>query len=71
MIVGSLLLGLYNDKGLLDHFGFTSGISADEKPALTAKLEKLVEPPSFTGNKPGGPSRCRIQMDQVLQKSEI
>jgi ATP-dependent DNA ligase len=50
-----LLLGLYNDVGLLDHVGFSSNIK--EKTALTHKLEKLVEPPGFTGNKPGGPSR--------------
>ncbi|HZT25809.1 MAG TPA: ATP-dependent DNA ligase [Pseudolabrys sp.] len=55
--VGSLLLGLYNDAGLLDHVGFTSSIHAEEKNALTAKLEKLVAPPGFTGSKPGGPSR--------------
>jgi ATP-dependent DNA ligase len=56
-LVGSLLLGLYNKGGKLDHVGFTSAIPADEKPALTRKLEKLVEPPGFTGNAPGGPSR--------------
>ena len=55
--VGSLLLGLYDDEGLLDHVGFTSAISAKERPALTKKLEKLIEPPGFTGNAPGGPSR--------------
>jgi ATP-dependent DNA ligase len=56
-VVGSLLLGLYNDEGLLDHVGFTSGLPAAEKPALTAKLEKLVAAPGFTGENPGGPSR--------------
>lgn len=55
--VGSLLLGLYNDAGKLDHVGFTSSIPADERPALTKKLEALVEPPGFTGRSPGGPSR--------------
>jgi ATP-dependent DNA ligase len=55
--VGSLLLGLYNDAGQLDHVGFTSSIPAKERPALTLKLEALVEPPGFTGNAPGGPSR--------------
>ena len=55
--VGSLLLGLYNDRGLLDHVGFTSAIPADEKPALTSRLEKLIGPPGFTGDSPGGPSR--------------
>jgi ATP-dependent DNA ligase len=55
--VGSLLLGLYNDAGRLDHVGFTSAISAAEKAALTKRLEALAEPPGFTGNAPGGPSR--------------
>jgi ATP-dependent DNA ligase len=55
--VGSLLLGLYNDSGKLDHVGFTSSIPAKERQALTARLEALVEPPGFTGNAPGGPSR--------------
>ena len=55
--VGSLLLGLYNEQGLLDHVGFTSGFKNENKKALTEKLEKLVAPPGFTGDKPGGPSR--------------
>ena len=55
--VGSLLLGLYNEEGKLDHVGFTSGIPADQRAALTRKLEALVEPPGFTGSSPGGPSR--------------
>jgi ATP-dependent DNA ligase len=56
-VVGSLLLGLYDEKGLLHHVGFTSAIKRDEKPALTAKLEALIGPPGFTGDAPGGPSR--------------
>jgi ATP-dependent DNA ligase len=56
-LVGSLLLGLYDDKGLLHHVGFSSTIKNTERKALTAKLEKLVAPPGFTGNAPGGPSR--------------
>ena len=55
--VGSLLLGLYDDEGLLDHVGFTSAIPAKDRPALTKKLEKLIQPPGFTGSAPGGPSR--------------
>jgi ATP-dependent DNA ligase len=55
--VGSLLLGLYDDEGLLHHVGFTSTIPKEQKPELTKKLEKLVAPPGFTGNAPGGPSR--------------
>jgi ATP-dependent DNA ligase len=54
--VGSLLLGLYED-GLLHHVGFTSGFSQSEKKALLQKVEPLIEPPGFTGNAPGGPSR--------------
>src|SRR5439155_5632368 len=55
--VGSLLLGLYDDAGLLDHVGFCANLRAPERPALTQKLEKLIEPPGFTGAAPGGPSR--------------
>jgi ATP-dependent DNA ligase len=56
-VVGSLLLGLYDNEGLLHHVGFTSSIAAREKPALTAKLRRLVGSPGFTGSAPGGPSR--------------
>jgi ATP-dependent DNA ligase len=55
--VGSLLLGLYNTKGLLDHVGFCSSISHDQRPALTKKLHRLIKAPGFTGKAPGGPSR--------------
>jgi ATP-dependent DNA ligase len=65
--VGSLLLGLYNNKGLLDHVGFTSSLHADEKKALTAKLEKLIAPPAFTGDKPGGPSRWSTKRSRQWQ----
>jgi ATP-dependent DNA ligase len=55
--VGSMLLGLYNKDGKLDHVGFTSTISDKERAALTKQLEALIEPPGFTGKAPGGPSR--------------
>jgi ATP-dependent DNA ligase len=55
--VGSMLLGLYNKDGRLDHVGFTSTISDKERPALTKQLQALIEPPGFTGKAPGGPSR--------------
>jgi ATP-dependent DNA ligase len=55
--VGSLLLGLYNAEGKLDHVGFTSGIAKAERSALTRKLKPLIQPPGFTGNSPGAPSR--------------
>ena len=56
-VVGSLLLGLYDDAGLLHHVGFTSAIASSERTALTKQLEQLIEPPGFTGSAPGGPSR--------------
>jgi ATP-dependent DNA ligase len=56
-VVGSLLLGLYDDAGLLHHVGFCSGLKTAEKPALTKKLEAVIGGPGFTGKAPGGPSR--------------
>jgi ATP-dependent DNA ligase len=55
--IGSLLLGLYDDEGLLDHVGFCSSLSAGERKGLVEKLERLRKPPGFTGRAPGGPSR--------------
>jgi ATP-dependent DNA ligase len=56
-LLGSLLLGLYGDDGLLHHVGFTSAFKASERRELTKKCEALKRPPGFTGNAPGGPSR--------------
>jgi len=56
-VIGSLLLGLYDREGLLQHVGFTSSIEAAGRSALTRKLKALIEPPGFTGRAPGGPSR--------------
>jgi ATP-dependent DNA ligase len=55
--VGSLLLGLYDNAGLLNHVGFTSGLARTDKKALTKKLQALIQAPGFTGAAPGGPSR--------------
>ena len=60
-VVGSLLLGLYDDEGLLNHVGFTSAIPAKERAQLTKDLEALIEPPGFTGSAPGGPSRWNTE----------
>jgi ATP-dependent DNA ligase len=60
-VVGSLLLGLYDDEGRLNHVGFTSAIPAKERPQLTKDLEKLISPPGFTGSAPGGPSRWNTE----------
>lgn len=56
-LVGSLLLGLYDAEGRLDHVGFTATIAAEEKAAVTRRLESLRGSPGFTGAAPGGPSR--------------
>jgi len=56
-VVGSLLLGLYNEHGKLDHVGFTSSVSDKERRSLTRKLAPLRGGPGFTGGAPGGPSR--------------
>jgi ATP-dependent DNA ligase len=55
--VGSLLLGLFNREGLLDHVGFTSSIPARERKSLTQRLRQLAGGPGFTGKAPGAPSR--------------
>ncbi len=54
--VGSLLLGLYDDEGRLDHVGFAA-VPASDRAKLTKSLTKLVAEPGFTGKAPGGPSR--------------
>jgi ATP-dependent DNA ligase len=53
--VGSLLLGLFEADGKLHHAGFCP--PPGDKAELTERLEALVEPPGFTGDAPGGPSR--------------
>lgn len=56
-VIGSLLLGLYGDDGLLHHVGFTSSFTKLERRELTKRFEALRKSPGFTGNAPGGPSR--------------
>lgn len=56
-LVGSLLLGLYDGEGKLNHVGFTSSIHNEDRASLTKKLKSLIKPPGFTGKAPGGLSR--------------
>jgi len=56
-LVASLLLGLYDDAGLLNHVGFTSALAKQDRGGLTERLDGLIGPPGFTGKAPGGPSR--------------
>ncbi|HEV7403105.1 MAG TPA: ATP-dependent DNA ligase [Chthoniobacteraceae bacterium] len=63
-VVGSLLLGLYDEVGKLNHVGFSSSFKTSERPAITKKLEALIGPPGFTGSAPGGPSRWSPEEDR-------
>lgn len=65
-LVGSLLLGLYNETGLLDHVGFTSGFVGIDKAELTARLEAL-RGEGFTGDAPGGPSRWSTERTETYE----
>lgn len=55
--IGSMLLGLYDNDGKLNHVGFTSSFN----PKMKKDLKKILKPrkggSGFTGNAPGGPSR--------------
>ena len=55
--VGSLLLGLYNRAGKLDHVGFTASFRAEQRAVLKKIVEPLRGGTGFTGGAPGGPSR--------------
>jgi ATP-dependent DNA ligase len=55
--IGSLLLGLYNEQGGLDHVGFTSSFNAAQRGELKKIVKPLIAAPGFTGRAPGGPSR--------------
>jgi len=55
--VGSLLLGLYNEQGQLNHVGFSSSFNAKQRRELKKIVKPLIGAPGFTGRAPGGPSR--------------
>lgn len=67
--VGSLLLGLYDEQGVLHHVGHTSSFKAAEKRSLVAVLEPYRGGESFTGeNMPGTPSRWTGSKDLSWEK---
>ena len=66
-VVGSLLLGLYDDAHLLNHVGFCSGLKTQERKSLLKKLEPLIQPPGFTGHAPGGLSRWSTKRSMEWQ----
>lgn len=55
--IASLLLGLYDDAGRLNHVGFTSGIKDGERADLARRIEPHLGGEGFSGKSPGGPSR--------------
>jgi ATP-dependent DNA ligase len=64
--VGSLLLGLYDDAGVLHHVGHTSSFSAKEKKALIEKLAPYVDGDSFgAGRTPDAPSRWNPKAEKT------
>lgn len=56
-VVGSLLLGLYDSQGLLNHVGFTSSFKAVDRQRITDIVTPLMGGEGFSGRAPGGPSR--------------
>jgi ATP-dependent DNA ligase len=74
--VGSLLLGLYDEHGVLHHVGVTSSFTMTARKALVAELEPLranaldahpwrswAEADAASGRMPGGPSRWSAGKD--------
>jgi ATP-dependent DNA ligase len=57
--IGSMLLGLYGDDGLLHHVGFCSALNAKVRKEADARVLPLRGGEGFTGRAPGGPSRWR------------
>jgi ATP-dependent DNA ligase len=55
--VGSLLLGLYNKNGELDHIGFSASFTREERKKLKSILKPFMGGEGFSGKAPGGPSR--------------
>jgi ATP-dependent DNA ligase len=69
-LVGSLLVGLYNEEGLLDHVGFSSSIRNEDRKELTKKVEEMIKAPGFTGKAPGGLSRWSTKHSMEWQPVE-
>ncbi len=62
--VGALLLGMYDDAGVLHHIGHTSSFTQKQKRELVAKLKPYEGGTSFgDGRAPGGPSRWSGKKD--------
>lgn len=66
--IGSLLLGLYNDAGQLDHIGFSSSFSREARHALKKVVLPLRGGEGFTGKAPGGPSRWSTRRSEEWER---
>ncbi len=55
--IGALLLGLYDDQGILHHVGNASAFTAAERKEVGSIVEPLAGGEGFSGRSPGGPSR--------------
>jgi ATP-dependent DNA ligase len=73
--LGSLLLGLYDETGRLNHVGFSASFTAEKRAELLKILLPLVRPSAdagkkdvgFSGNAPGGPSRWATERSTEWQ----
>ena len=64
--IGALLLGLYDDAGVLHYVGHTSSFKAKERRELLAQLEPLEGEGAFgQGRSPGGLSRWSGTREQA------
>ena len=54
-------------EGLLDHVGFTSSFTAEQRIELKKIVEPLVGGSGFTGHAPGGPSRWSTKRSSEWQ----
>lgn len=66
--VGSLLLGLYDDKGKLNHVGFSSSFNSEERGELEKVLKPYMGGEGFSGAAPGGPSRWSTERSGQWEK---
>ena len=65
--IGSLLLGLFDESGKLNHVGFSSSFSREDRRELKKVILPLEGPPGFTGSAPGGPSRWATERSTEWQ----
>jgi ATP-dependent DNA ligase len=68
--IGSLLLGLIDADGRIDHVGFTSSFTKAERTELEPVVMPLRGGSGFTGRAPGGPSRWSANRSTEFESLE-